>query len=583
LEGIFRSTPEGHFLEVNPALVRMLGYASAEEVLTLKLPDDLYADPRQREHLRADYEAGGVLNGMEVYWKKKNGEPLVVSLHARAIRDPHGQVVYYEGLVLDITERKRMEDVLRQSEARYRTVSDLISDYAYAVRIEPDGHTVVEWVTEAFNRLTGFTVQELAAERGIVRVIHPEDLSSVLQRLSVLLSGQPGVSEHRIITKSGDIRWLRDYSCPEWDATQSRVIRIIGAGQDITERKQIEAALKASETRYRTIFAASPDFLYLTDTNGQLLDANPALLDWQGMSLAELQQRHFLDFFAGENREEVVQAFAALQQGHPVCGLEVRARNVRGETREFEVNATPVQEPGSGTVILSMARDTTERRRAEAAVVTLSRQVLEAQETERHRLAYELHDELGQGLTTLKLMLAMSKGAPAAVVRRLQDSIKLVDDLLLQVRTLSFDLRPLMLDELGLVPTLDWYVKRQAQRAGFTGHFAADALEPRPHPTIETVCFRIVQEALTNVARHARAQHVWVEARQHDGSLSLSIRDDGVGFDVPATLERARQGASLGLLSMEERLRLVGGQMEIVTEPGHGTEIRARFPLREAL
>ncbi|MBI3300502.1 MAG: PAS domain S-box protein, partial [Deltaproteobacteria bacterium] len=107
LEGIFRSTPEGHFTEVNPALVRMLGYASAEEVLALKLPDDLYVDPAQRTHLRANYETAGAVEGEELQWKKKNGEQIVVSLYARVIRDLHGRVVGYEGLVLDITARKR--------------------------------------------------------------------------------------------------------------------------------------------------------------------------------------------------------------------------------------------------------------------------------------------------------------------------------------------------------------------------------------------------------------------------------------------------------------------------------------------
>jgi PAS domain S-box-containing protein len=169
LEGVFRSTPEGRFTAVNPALVSMLGYASAAEVLALTLPDELYADPRQRASLRANYEAAGKIEGVELRWKKKNGEPLVVNLYARTIRNAHGHVIGCEGLVLDITERKRMEEALRQSEARYRTVSDLISDYAYAVRIELDGRTVVEWVTKAFNRLTGFTVRELAAEGGIIR------------------------------------------------------------------------------------------------------------------------------------------------------------------------------------------------------------------------------------------------------------------------------------------------------------------------------------------------------------------------------------------------------------------------------
>jgi PAS domain S-box-containing protein len=164
------------------------------------------------------------------------------------------------------------------------------------------------------------------------------------------------------------------------------------------------------------------------------------LLDWQGLSLAELQQRHFLDFLAGDNREEVVQAFAALPQGHSVRGLRVRAQNGWGETREFEVNATLLPDPEGGTVILSIARDLAERRRAEAAIGTLSRQLLEAQEAERRRFAYELHDALGHGLTTLKLMLETIQRTPEAVARRLHDPIKLVDDLVQQVHTLSLSI-----------------------------------------------------------------------------------------------------------------------------------------------
>jgi len=118
LEGLFRSTPEGRFVEVNPALVHMLGYESAVEVPTLKLPDDLYVDPTQRGYLQANYEPTGVIEGVELQWKKKSGEPLVVSLYARTLRNARGRVVGYEGMVLDITARTRMEEALRRSEAR---------------------------------------------------------------------------------------------------------------------------------------------------------------------------------------------------------------------------------------------------------------------------------------------------------------------------------------------------------------------------------------------------------------------------------------------------------------------------------
>jgi PAS domain S-box-containing protein len=368
--GIFRSTPAGRFIEVNPALVQMLGYASAEDVLTLQLPDDLYVDPAQREALRAQYEAGGLLDGVAVRWKRKDGEKIVVSLYARTVRDARGRVVRYEGIVVDITARTRLEDALQQAEARYRTISHLISDYAYAVRIEPDGHTVVEWVTEAFARLTGFTTQELAASGGIIRVVHPEDFPAVLQRLSVLLTGQPGSSEHRVLTKSGEVRWLRDYSCPEWDASQNRVVRIIGAGQDITEQKHAEAALRESEARYRTLFENANDMLATFTLDGIITGVNRGLEVALGWSRDELIGRHYCKLATpqaltlADDRtsralagEELPSIFAAeiLRKDGSVVPIEVRSRFIRDAE-------------GHPTGIQGIFRDLTERRRADAAL-----------------------------------------------------------------------------------------------------------------------------------------------------------------------------------------------------------------------
>jgi signal transduction histidine kinase len=217
---------------------------------------------------------------------------------------------------------------------------------------------------------------------------------------------------------------------------------------------------------------------------------------------------------------------------------------------------------------------------AEEALQILSRQLLEAQENERRHLARELHDEVGQALTAVKINLQTAQRTPDTLAAYLEDSISIVDRTLQQVRNLSLDLRPALLDDLGLVAALRWYVDRQAQRAGFIAQFAADPLEPRPHPDIETACFRVAQEALTNVIRHAQAQHIRVELRERNAELHLLMRDDGKGFDVRAAQERAAQGASTGLLGMQERVWLVGGQIDIESAPTWGTEIRVRFPLQ---
>lgn len=210
---------------------------------------------------------------------------------------------------------------------------------------------------------------------------------------------------------------------------------------------------------------------------------------------------------------------------------------------------------------------------------SLSRRLVAAEEDERRRIARELHDEIGQALTALKVNLETMRHQPDDWPTLLAESIMVADRTLHQVRDLSLDLRPSLLDDLGLIAALRWYIDRQSRRAGWRVNLRGDPLAQRPPPEIETVCFRVVQEALTNVMRHAAATHIWVELQARDGELRLSIRDDGVGFDVSAARERALAGASLGLLGMQERVELVGGTWAIRSQPGGGTSIEVRLPV----
>ena len=212
----------------------------------------------------------------------------------------------------------------------------------------------------------------------------------------------------------------------------------------------------------------------------------------------------------------------------------------------------------------------------------LSRRLVESQETERRHIARELHDEVGQTLTVaemnLQVLVRSSRAAPRTA--RLKESLQAVERVLKQVRDLSLNLRPSMLDDLGLEPAVRWYASRQAALAGLQVEFQADAMEGRLDPVVETACFRVAQEALTNVVRHARARAVAVEMRKQDGQLHLYVRDNGAGFDVAALREQAVLGASLGLLSMEERATLADGGLELKSSPGRGTEVHAWFPIK---
>jgi PAS domain S-box-containing protein len=256
--------------------------------------------------------------------------------------------------------------------------------------------------------------------------------------------------------------------------------------------------------------------------------------------------------------------------------------------RVGEVTVTPLADK-TGTIdqLAGVVRDITDRalsaQRSEAygrKLQILSRRLVAAQETERRHIARELHDEIGQALTVAEMNLqTVLRSGVGALTPRLVETLEVVERVQKQVHDISLNLRPSMLDDLGLEPALRWDTSRQATLAGLHAEFTADPLQHRLDPTIETECFRIAQEALTNVVRHAQARSVAVKLSTKDKRLCLSVRDDGVGFDVAAVREQAVRGASLGLLSMEERAALAGGGLEFISTPGQGTEVQAWFPL----
>jgi signal transduction histidine kinase len=223
-----------------------------------------------------------------------------------------------------------------------------------------------------------------------------------------------------------------------------------------------------------------------------------------------------------------------------------------------------------------------ERRRANQKLQILSRRLVDVQESERRNIARELHDEIGQSLTAAQFSLqaAAASREPSQAETRMKTCGELLQHVLEQVQDLSLNLRPSMLDDLGLESALRWYTGRHAELTGIQADFSSTPLDRRLDSVIETECFRVAQEALTNVARHSKAQSVTVELKAQDGQLQLCIRDDGVGFDVATVRDQAVRGSSLGVLSMEERAALAGGRLELNSTPGGGTEVRAWFPLR---
>jgi signal transduction histidine kinase len=231
-----------------------------------------------------------------------------------------------------------------------------------------------------------------------------------------------------------------------------------------------------------------------------------------------------------------------------------------------------------------MARDITERKLAQDALQMFSRQLIEAQEDERRRIARELHDQVGQILTAIKMNLhtvqRFCRTTDAGPY--VKDNIEAVDEALRLVRDLSVDLRPPLLDDLGLVTALDWYVDRYTNRTGMYVEVVVDMPDSNERfaRELETACFRIAQEALTNVVRHANATDVLVQLSKHGDVLHLTVKDNGVGFDLDGLRKRAPRSATLGLVSMQERAHAAGGVIEIYSTRGVGTEVHFILPLQ---
>jgi two-component system, NarL family, sensor histidine kinase UhpB len=377
--------------------------------------------------------------------------------------------------------------------------------------------------------------------------------------------------------------------------------------RDISARKQAEAereaaleALRESEERFKLAMEATQDGLWDWNVPTNEIYRSPGYAKMLGYDPDTFFSTlgSWLDQIHPEDREAVIAANQACVAGRQEgFEIEFRMRAKDGNWRWILGRAKAVSHDADGraTRVVGTHTDITERKRAEAQreavfealqesqrwLEEIARRVLQTQELERRALAQELHEEIAQAMLAVKLNLQFMKDENLAQrsVDAIRTSLVALDDAIQRMQHLSRDLRPAVLDDLGLVPALRALLDRQAQQASFRASFSADSLDYQLPSTLENAYFRIAQEAVTNAARHADAAHVAVELRDEDGTLLLVVRDDGTGFDAKARLNGGNAEESLGLISMRERAHLVGGTVEIASQPGHGTEVRVRTPV----
>jgi PAS domain S-box-containing protein len=492
--------------------------------------------------------------------------------------DERGAVVRFAGIAGDITEQKRAEERLQEYEKVVEGLEEMIvvvdRDYRYLL------------ANRAFLNFRGLEREQLIGRR-VPDVLRPEAFAGVVGKLSECLAGKTIQYEMRYRFPD---RTERDLLVSYFPIEGPRGIdRVACVLKDITERKRTEESQERGFSLMLATLESTADGILVVNTEGKIETFNRIFARMWHLPdevLASKEDARALECVLDQlvEPEKFLEKVSYLYQHLEEESFD---RLIFKDGRVFERYSRPQLIGGKVAGRVWSFRDVTERRRAAEELEKanhqlriLSRQLFHIQEEERRHLARELHDEIGQTLTAAKINLKIIEpDVPAKVAGRLDDSVQLLDRLLRQVRELSLDLRPPLLDELGLVPTLRWLVDQQAQRAGLRVTFSANVAGLEIDPDVQTACFRVAQEGITNIIRHSGAKSVTVELRCETERLWLSVRDDGAGFD-PAVLEHALTPYStLGLVGMKERTLLVRGGLEVHSAPGQGTEIRAWFPL----
>lgn len=358
------------------------------------------------------------------------------------------------------------------------------------------------------------------------------------------------------------------------------------------ERKQCEQAVRESRELLTQVLATLPVGVAVTDRAGDIILANAASRSiWGDRMVVSGRERwaQSKGYWHDSGKRVAPTEWAsvrALDEGRTTLNELIDIETYTGGRKTIENSAAPIRNsegPIVGAVIVNT--DVTERVRAEEALresaqcqQRLSQRLLSVQEEERRHLSRELHDEFGQLLATITLHLRAAQREAGEMTRlSLRESIALLNRAAEQLRSLALELRPTMLDTAGLDVTLRWLADEHRRRTGIAVNVVGHAGEVSADAAI--AAFRVVQEALTNVVRHAGAQRVRIELSRSAGQLQLAVRDDGVGFDVGATLEESASRGNLGLLGMKERVQILGGDLHIDSRPGQGTSISVSLPL----
>lgn len=486
------------------------------------------------------------------------------------------------------------EEELPDVHSRYRVLVEQIPAIVFMSFL--DRGISEAYISPQIETMLGFTQAEwLQDPVRWFEQLHEEDKTRwSVEAAQMFLTGEPLRSTYRVKARDGRVIW---FHC------EAKMVRrkdgrpwfIHGVAFDVTELKQKEFErqnalnlLSESEKMLRSIFEHAPDSMIVVSAQGKIERVNSQVERMFGYAPDELIGRDLgvlmparFRKIHGEHQKSFMKTPHIRQMG---SDLELFALRKNGTEFPADIILSPV-ESESGTIVIAVMRDITRRKTDEQAILAyaeqqniLSRRLLEVQEAERRRIALELHDEFGQTLTGLKLTLEMAaRNQTGESQNSISYAQNLVNELMAKARKLSLDLRPATLDHLGLLSAFLWLIRNYTERTSITIDFKHSGISGRRFLSeIETSVYRVGQEALTNIARHANVSKAKILIWADEKTLNLSVEDDGKGFDVEEILLK---GDSTGVAGMRERVLFLGGDFQIESNAKGGTKISAAWNL----
>jgi len=524
-------------------------------------PEDL---PRVIEKWRADLAAGKASED-EVRLRRADGEFRWFLLRTMPLRDERGNVVEWYGVSIDIEDRKRAED-------RVRIVLDTTPALIHSAR--PDGY--LDYFNKGWLDYVGLELEELQGW-GWMTAVHPQDVDETVNRWQAsIASGEPFVHEVRIRRSDGEYRWMLARKVPLRNE-YGNIVKWFGSIVDIEDRKQ-------AEIESRELIDAIPQQIWSGPPDGTLDYCNKRWRDETGLSLEELRGAGWQKMLHPKDRDRVLKAWQESVTNGTPYEQEERHRSADGTYRWYLSLGVPLRDAGGGIVRwYGTNTDIEDRKQAEEALQHLSGQLLQSQDEERRRISRELHDSTGQNLVALATDLSQLRAAIPPSSRKLRELAsrcqELANQCIREVRTLSYVMYPPLLDESGLPDAIRHFAEGFSNRSGIKVELEVSANFGRMREDVELALFRVVQESLANIHRHSGSPRAKIVLERSPDYVAVEVSDSGRGTSGKKL--RTNRGMpfqiGIGISSMIERVKLIGGRLEIVSVDS-GTTVRGIVP-----